>query len=68
MSALPSPAALPLPVEPPSAPCICGGGPAIVAVPGRDGEAVPLCQRCVDDLVVRMAHGLVARAADPIAS
>jgi hypothetical protein len=55
----------PAPVEPPPSPCVCGAGPAIATVPGTQGQLVPLCQRCVDDLTVRMVLARV-RSAEPI--
>jgi hypothetical protein len=52
-------------VESSPSPCVCGGGPAIATVPGTQGQLVPLCQRCVDDLTVRMVLARV-RSAEPI--
>jgi hypothetical protein len=59
--------AAPAPVEPTPTPCVCGAGPAIATVPGTQGQPVPLCQRCVDDLTVQMVLAGV-RSAKPIAS
>ena len=42
--------------------CACGGGPAIAALPGRDGRPVWLCGRCVDHLVRGFRDALLAKA------
>jgi hypothetical protein len=60
----------PAPVEPPPPPCVCGAGPAILALWTTQGQPVPLCATCVDYLTVRMVLARVrpGATAEPIAS